>query len=112
MQIIDITIMLPFFTCLPRKTIGVDCRNPLSIHSTRVALSALLTLFLGAGESGKSTFAKQIRIIHLGGFSDEERIHFKEVIYENVMYSLKNLVQACEANDIKLNFENKVRIPL
>jgi GTPase SAR1 family protein len=70
-------------------------------------VSTIKLLLLGAGESGKSTFAKQIRIIHLGGFSDEERVHFKEVIYENVLYSVKNLVQACDNHQINLQPENK-----
>jgi len=76
-------------------------------EDSKAYFSTIKLLLLGAGESGKSTFAKQIRIIHLGGFSDEERVHFKEVIYENVIYSVKNLVQACEANQIDLKSENK-----
>jgi GTPase SAR1 family protein len=62
---------------------------------------------LGAGESGKSTFAKQIRLIHLGGFTDEERAHFREVIYENVLYSAKNLIEACQNQKIELQKENQ-----
>jgi len=64
-------------------------------------------LLLGAGESGKSTFAKQIRLIHLGGFTDEERAHFREVIYENVLYSAKNLIEACQTQKIDLLLENQ-----
>jgi len=33
----------------------------------------LRILLLGAGESGKSTIAKQMKIIHLSGFSEQEK---------------------------------------
>jgi len=64
-------------------------------------------LLLGAGESGKSTFTKQIKIIHLGGFTDDERMHFKEVIFENVMYSVRTLITAAEKNNLNLLEKNK-----
>eukprot|EP01125_Pyxidicula_operculata_P013904 TRINITY_DN4615_c0_g1_i3.p1 TRINITY_DN4615_c0_g1~~TRINITY_DN4615_c0_g1_i3.p1 ORF type:complete len:286 (-),score=48.91 TRINITY_DN4615_c0_g1_i3:100-957(-) len=64
-------------------------------------------LLLGGGESGKSTFTKQIKIIHLGGYNEEERMHFKEVIFENVMYAVRSLIQAAEKNRIELSKKNK-----
>lgn len=51
-------------------------------------------LLLGAGESGKSTVAKQLRIIHLKGFSDEEKTSYKSIIYNNILYSMKALLRA------------------
>jgi predicted kinase len=36
-------------------------------------------LLLGAGESGKSTFAKQMKILHMEGFTPEDRVAFKKV---------------------------------
>eukprot|EP01121_Diplochlamys_sp_Union-15-3_P001966 TRINITY_DN1168_c0_g2_i1.p1 TRINITY_DN1168_c0_g2~~TRINITY_DN1168_c0_g2_i1.p1 ORF type:complete len:351 (+),score=57.19 TRINITY_DN1168_c0_g2_i1:89-1141(+) len=53
-------------------------------------------LLLGAGESGKSTIAKQMKIIHLSGFSEDERLYFKDVIHSNILGSAKALVQAAE----------------
>jgi len=63
-------------------------------------------LLLGAGESGKSTFTKQIKLIH-GGFPDEERLNFKEVIYDNVIYAIKGLITASEKNKLELTTSNK-----
>lgn len=50
--------------------------------------------YKGAGESGKSTVAKQMKIIHLDGFSEEERNSYKSIIYNNTISSMKNLVNA------------------
>jgi len=50
-------------------------------------------LLLGAGESGKSTFAKQMQIIHKNGFSEEERITQRPVIYCNILDSITKLIK-------------------
>ncbi|KAI9311529.1 G-alpha protein [Dichotomocladium elegans] len=51
-------------------------------------------LLLGAGESGKSTILKQMRLIHDGGFTPEERESFKEVIYSNTIQSMRVTMEA------------------
>ncbi|XP_022909122.1 guanine nucleotide-binding protein subunit alpha homolog [Onthophagus taurus] len=51
-------------------------------------------LLLGAGESGKSTFLKQMRIIHGIKFEDEQMKEYREVIYQNVLKGMKVLVDA------------------
>ncbi|CAL4062145.1 unnamed protein product, partial [Meganyctiphanes norvegica] len=58
-------------------------------------------LLLGAGESGKSTFLKQMRIIHSYGFSDRELEDFRQTIYKNVVMGMKVLLDA----------RDKLRIP-
>jgi GTPase SAR1 family protein len=45
-------------------------------------------LLLGAGESGKSTIVKQMKIIHDNGYSLEERELFRSVVYCNTIQSL------------------------
>jgi len=54
-------------------------------------------LLLGAGESGKSTIAKQVRLIHLEGFSDDERAYFRVAIHKNTIQGMQELVQGCAA---------------
>ncbi|KAJ1673823.1 guanine nucleotide-binding protein subunit alpha, partial [Spiromyces aspiralis] len=46
-------------------------------------------LLLGAGESGKSTIIKQMKLIHDGGYSREERESFKEIIFSNTIQSMR-----------------------
>jgi len=66
-------------------------------------------LLLGGGESGKSTIAKQMKIIHLNGFTEEERKTYKDIIHSNVIMSMRSLVLASERFGIELSPENKER---
>lgn len=47
---------------------------------------------LGAGESGKSTFLKQMQIIHGNGFTDAEKLAYRTQIYENILRGMAGLV--------------------
>ncbi|XP_023934880.1 guanine nucleotide-binding protein subunit alpha homolog [Bicyclus anynana] len=51
-------------------------------------------LLLGAGESGKSTFLKQMRIIHKVKFEPELVREFQHVIYQNIVKGIQVLVDA------------------
>jgi len=51
-------------------------------------------LLLGAGESGKSTVAKQIKIIHMNGFTVDELSGYKLSIYNNLVICMRALVKA------------------
>nr|AAR25618.1 G-protein alpha 13b [Danio rerio] len=53
-------------------------------------------LLLGAGESGKSTFLKQMRIIHGDDFDKGDKEEFRGTIYSNVMKGVRVLVDARE----------------
>ena len=56
-------------------------------------------LLLGTGESGKSTFLKQMRIVHADGFSTIERLNFRSDVYVNILRSMKVLVGALEVRE-------------
>ncbi|XP_048781881.1 guanine nucleotide-binding protein G(t) subunit alpha-2 isoform X2 [Lagopus muta] len=51
-------------------------------------------LLLGAGESGKSTIVKQMKIIHQDGYTPEECMEFKAVIYGNILQSILAIIRA------------------
>jgi guanine nucleotide-binding protein G(i) subunit alpha len=51
-------------------------------------------LFLGAGESGKSTIVKQMKIIHETGYSLEECEQYRPVVYSNTIQSLMAIIRA------------------
>lgn len=56
-------------------------------------------LLLGPGESGKSTFLKQLKIISGRSFTNEELKEYKTIIYNNILRSFQVL---CDARQ-KLN---------
>uniref|UniRef100_H2Y1Q1 Uncharacterized protein n=1 Tax=Ciona intestinalis TaxID=7719 RepID=H2Y1Q1_CIOIN len=58
-------------------------------------------LLLGAGESGKSTIAKQMKILHQDGFSESERINFKPVVFANTVQSMVAILKAMESLNIQ-----------
>lgn len=47
-------------------------------------------LLLGAGESGKSTILKQIKIIYDHGYSEEERRNLRHIVYDNTILVIHN----------------------
>ncbi|RNA07000.1 guanine nucleotide-binding subunit alpha -like protein [Brachionus plicatilis] len=49
-------------------------------------------VLLGAGESGKSTFLKQMQIIHGAGFNEKEIIEYRTQIYENILKGMVGLI--------------------
>ncbi|KAJ3621542.1 hypothetical protein MTP99_003663 [Tenebrio molitor] len=51
-------------------------------------------LLLGAGESGKSTFLKQMKIIHGIKFESELVMEYQQIIYQNVIKGMRVLVDA------------------
>jgi len=63
-------------------------------------------LLLGTGESGKSTIARQMKIIHKDGFTAEERQEYRGHIISNVLHSVKML--SLEFNKLHLEFDNDV----
>jgi hypothetical protein len=60
----------------------------LADHSPRALFLYSKMLLLGAGESGKSTILKQMKLIHQGSYSDKERENYKEIIYSNTVQSM------------------------
>lgn len=59
-------------------------------------------LLLGPGESGKSTVLKQMKLMHKGGFVEQERMQYAQVIWADVLQSMKLLIIQAR----------KLRIPL
>lgn len=64
-------------------------------------------LLLGAGESGKSTIVKQMKIIHENGYSQQECDQFKSIVFNNTINSMQVILQAME--QLKISFGSEDR---
>ncbi|XP_030635194.1 guanine nucleotide-binding protein G(i) subunit alpha-1-like [Chanos chanos] len=64
-------------------------------------------LLLGADESGKSTIAKQIKIIYGGGYSEEECKRYKAVVHSNTIQSITAIIRAM--GRLEIEFEDAAR---
>ena len=53
-------------------------------------------LLLGTGESGKSTFDKQMRTIYGDGYSDQDLCAFDKLVYQNILLSMQSMIHATE----------------
>ncbi|KAG8130674.1 putative Guanine nucleotide-binding protein, partial [Naja naja] len=59
----------------------------------------------GTGESGKSTFIKQMKIIHGSGFTEEERKSYTKLVYQNIYSAMQAMVSAMDALQIPYSSE-------
>ena len=62
--------------------------------SRKIASKEIKLLLLGTGASGKSTIVKQMKIIHDNGFTTDESIGYKSVVFANVIQSMLAIVKA------------------
>ncbi|XP_004526035.1 G protein alpha q subunit isoform X4 [Ceratitis capitata] len=62
----------------------------------RDARRELKLLLLGTGESGKSTFIKQMRIIHGSGYSDEDKRGYIKLVYQNIFMAMQSMIKAMD----------------
>ena len=78
-------------------------------HDRQMAKNEIKMLLLGAGESGKSTVLKQMKLIHHGGYNESERESYKEIIYSNTIQSMRAILEAMPQLDLTLSPQNDAR---
>ncbi|TNY20341.1 heterotrimeric G protein alpha subunit B [Rhodotorula diobovata] len=59
-------------------------------------------LMLGAGESGKSTLVKQMRLMYANPYTDRERAEYAEVVYANAVQSMQAVIRGFEVVRIQI----------
>ncbi|CAM4564813.1 guanine nucleotide-binding protein subunit alpha-14 isoform X1 [Caretta caretta] len=71
----------------------------------RDARRELKLLLLGTGESGKSTFIKQMRIIHGAGYTDEDKKSFTKLVYQNIFTAIQAMIRAMDT--LKIHYTSE-----
>ncbi|KAG7316954.1 hypothetical protein KOW79_019252 [Hemibagrus wyckioides] len=105
-----------------RRSREIDAMLARERRSVRRLVKILL---LGAGESGKSTFLKQMRIIHGQEFDQKALLDFRDTIFENIIKGMRVLVDARDKLEVHwqnlenekhgmfvMSFENKAGMPV
>lgn len=85
-----------------QKRINYEINKQLK-KDKRNARRELKLLLLGTGESGKSTFIKQMRIIHGNGYSLEDKRQHIRLVYQNVFMAMQSMIRAVETLHINYN---------
>lgn len=65
----------------------------------------LQVLVAGYQQSGKSTFFKQLQIIHLNGWSEEEKKQLLVNLKSNIIQGMKELMEAAEDQEVEFDDE-------
>lgn len=105
--------------CFGSKSIN-ECNSPYfeekkisdaidqSLHLTRQNKNKQIKLLLlGAGESGKSTVLKQLKLLHKGGFIQQERSQYAKVIWTDAIQSMKILIVHAKKLGIPLDCDQE-----
>lgn len=96
--------LISHFTSSLKKKQTFSAQNNLNWRGASVSTCP------GTGESGKSTFIKQMRIIHGAGYSDEDKRGFTKLVYQNIFTAMQSMIRAMETLKIPYKYEqNKVR---
>ncbi|KAG8520263.1 Guanine nucleotide-binding protein G(q) subunit alpha [Galemys pyrenaicus] len=86
---------------------GTDKIERLLLLDKRDARREFKMLPLGTGESGKSTFIKQMRIIHGSGYSDEDKRGFTKLVYQHVVTAMQAMIRAMDTLKIPYKYEHR-----
>ena len=82
--------------------LGMSCNPPGDEARHRLREHPLLTCHpTGSGESGKSTIVKQMKIIHLKGYSEEELYQYRPTVFKNLIECAKAVIHAMQQFDIE-----------
>lgn len=101
---------MDLFSCCCKAGESSAAKSQREINRAAEFRRAIKILLLGTGESGKSTVLKQMKILHVQGFSDREKRQQVSVIHQNVHDSLCEIIRNVPRLGLQLDcLENVLR---
>ncbi|WKX95975.1 hypothetical protein Q1695_012436 [Nippostrongylus brasiliensis] len=99
LNVIDTHIVMPFKTA--EDDTKLQWRQNQLIEAQidkdrQLQKKTLKILLLGGPGSGKSTIFKQMKILHMNGFTDTDYVNFRYLIHSNVVQAINQLLKAAE----------------
>lgn len=93
-----------------RRMLSKEVEKRLKIEK-KLARKEVKLLLLGTGESGKSTFMKQMKIIHDNGFTRKELESQRKIVFHNIIVCMQCILKQMSILDIPLeNSQNKAHV--
>lgn len=84
--------------CTPTKNYETSKIIDRILKEDRKKNKVMKILLLGTGDSGKSTFCKQIKLIHKKGFSHSESLYYQTILRDNCIEVMRDVVNFCVKN--------------
>ncbi|XP_016957095.1 G protein alpha q subunit [Drosophila biarmipes] len=91
------------------KRISNEIDKILRMHKKKGRLDVKV-LVLGTGDSGKSTFIKQMRIIHGDDYSEKERREYIKLVFQNIFMAMQSMIKAMRTLEIPYGQEKHVEL--
>ena len=66
----------------------------------------IYTSFIGAGESGKSTIFKQMKLLYGKGFDEDDLTYYADIIRSNIVTGMFILCEAVESQGLQDSIQN------
>ncbi|KAF8069835.1 heterotrimeric G-protein alpha subunit, GPA1-like protein [Lyophyllum atratum] len=85
-----------------------DSAIPAPVKPSGLEKREIKLLLLGTRECGKSTILKQMRLIFQGDYNTSERLSQKEIIFANIVESMRAILEAMPCLDLTLSPDNYV----
>ena len=79
------------------------------IETSIARTGPLKLMILGTSESGKSTALQRLKLVLEGGYTVQERMNFKQIIWSNIITGTRLILQAMGPLPLSLGDENNAR---